>query len=99
MKFRPLEIEGLVELTPVRHGDDRGFFAETWNRRKLEGEGIAVDFVQDNQSLSAAAGTLRGLHFQTPPFAQAKLVRVLSGAIFDVAVDIRQRSPTYGRWV
>lgn len=99
MEVRELEIDGVVELVPVRLGDDRGFFAETWNRRTLEGEGIAVDFVQDNQSLSAAAGTLRGLHFQAPRRAQAKLVRVLSGAIFDVAVDIRRGSPTFGRWV
>ena len=99
MEIKALDLDGVFEITPARHGDDRGFFSETWNRRVLEDAGISLDFVQDNQSLSAAAGTLRGLHFQTPPHAQAKLVRVLQGAVFDVAVDIRAGSPTFGRWV
>jgi dTDP-4-dehydrorhamnose 3,5-epimerase len=73
-------------------------FSETWNRERLAENGIDIDFVQDNHSLSAAVGTVRGLHFQAPPHAQAKLVRCGRGALFDVAVDIRKGSPTYGRW-
>ncbi len=99
MKVRMCDIAGVVEITTICHGDGRGFFSETWNHRALAEAGVDVDFVQDNQSLSVAAGTLRGLHFQTPPFAQAKLVRVLSGAVFDVVVDIRKGSPTFRRWV
>ena len=83
---------------PKRHGDHRGFFAETYSRRKYSELGIDVEFVQDNHSLSRDVGTLRGLHFQAPPHAQAKLVRCGRGAIFDVAVDIRRGSPTYGAW-
>ena len=83
---------------PKRHGDNRGFFAETYSRRKYSELGIDVEFVQDNYSLSRQVGTLRGLHFQAPPHAQAKLVRCGRGAIFDVAVDIRRGSPTYGQW-
>jgi dTDP-4-dehydrorhamnose 3,5-epimerase len=75
-----------------------GSFSETWNRARLSEHGIDIDFVQDNHSLSAAVGTVRGLHFQAPPHAQAKLVRCGRGALFDVAVDIRKGSPTYGRW-
>lgn len=86
-------------IRPKRHGDARGFFSETWSRRALAGAGIDIDFVQDNHAFSAEAGTVRGLHFQTPPFAQAKLVRVVRGAILDVAVDIRAGSPSYGRHV
>ena len=86
-------------IRPKRHGDARGFFSETWSRRALAEAGIDIDFVQDNHAFSARAGTVRGLHFQTPPFAQAKLVRVVRGAIWDVAVDIRVGSPTYGRHV
>ncbi|MFN3644833.1 MAG: dTDP-4-dehydrorhamnose 3,5-epimerase [Gemmobacter sp.] len=86
-------------VTPRRFGDDRGWFSETWSRRALAAQGIDVDFVQDNQSFSRPVGTLRGLHMQRPPHAQAKLVRVLRGRILDVAVDIRRASPTYGRWV
>lgn len=97
--FRRLAISDVVEITPRRFGDDRGWFSEVYKRSEFEAEGIAIDWVQDNQSLSAQAGTVRGLHFQAPPFAQDKLVRVLSGAVFDVAVDIRKGSPTYGRWV
>lgn len=86
-------------LFPVKHGDRRGFFSETYNRKALAALGIDINFVQDNHSLSAAKGTVRGLHFQTPPFAQDKLVRVVRGSVFDVAVDLRQGSPTYGRHV
>ncbi len=86
-------------IVPTRHGDARGWFMESYNRRRLAELGIDVDFVQDNQSFSARKGTLRGLHFQVPPEPQAKLVRCLAGAIWDVAVDVRAGSPTYGRWV
>ena len=85
-------------IIPDRHGDHRGFFAETYNQRRYLELGIDVDFVQDNHSLSKEVGTIRGLHFQAPPRAQAKLVRCGRGAIFDVAVDIRKGSPTYGKW-
>ena len=94
-----LAIPEVKILRPQRHGDARGFFSETWSRQALAEAGIAMDFVQDNHAYSAAPGTVRGLHFQTPPFAQTKLVRVVRGAIFDVAVDIRVGSPTYGRHV
>ncbi|WP_236646235.1 dTDP-4-dehydrorhamnose 3,5-epimerase family protein, partial [Sulfitobacter sp. HI0021] len=77
-------------LKPARFGDARGFFSESWNRKTLAEHGIALDFVQDNHSISAAVGTVRGLHFQTPPHAQDKLVRCGQGALFDVAVDIRK---------
>ncbi|MBN8911426.1 MAG: dTDP-4-dehydrorhamnose 3,5-epimerase [Rhizobiales bacterium] len=86
-------------ISPQKFGDHRGFFSETYSKRGLAEAGIALDFVQDNHSLSAAKGTMRGLHFQTPPFAQDKLVRVTRGAILDVAVDIRRGSPTYGQHV
>ncbi|MDT8326474.1 MAG: dTDP-4-dehydrorhamnose 3,5-epimerase [Roseovarius sp.] len=86
-------------LTPKRFGDERGFFAETWNKRDLAGHGIDVAFVQDNHSMSSQVGTVRGLHFQAPPFAQDKLVRCGRGRLFDVAVDIRRGSPRYGQWV
>jgi dTDP-4-dehydrorhamnose 3,5-epimerase len=86
-------------LTPKRFGDARGFFAEIWNRRRMEEAGIAADFVQDNHSLSAGKGTIRGLHFQTPPHAQGKLVRCGRGRLFDADVDIRRGSPTWARWI
>lgn len=100
MEVRRLEIPGAMLLTPEKHGDARGFFSETYNKRRLAEEaGIAADFVQDNQSGSPAAGTIRGMHFQLPPKAQDKLVRVLKGSVLDVIVDIRKGSPTFGRWV
>jgi dTDP-4-dehydrorhamnose 3,5-epimerase len=86
-------------IRPARHGDERGYFSEVWNRDRFAAAGLHFDWVQDNQSRSARAGTLRGLHFQTPPFAQAKLVRVLRGTILDVAVDLRRGSPWYGQHV
>ena len=86
-------------VTPKKFGDHRGFFSETWNRAAFAEAGLDLDFVQDNQSLSAPVGTLRGLHFQSPPFAQDKLVRVTRGRILDVAVDIRASSPTFGKHV
>lgn len=89
----------IVHITPKRFEDTRGWFSETWNRKQFEAEGISARFCQDNQSLSKAAGTLRGLHFQYPPFAQAKLVRCLKGRVFDVAVDLRRKSPTFKRWI
>lgn len=100
MEVRRLEIEGVLVITPKQFSDGRGFFAETYNKERLAAEaGITEDFVQDNHSLSRQAGTLRGMHFQIPPRAQDKLVRVLRGSILDVVVDIRAGSPTYGRWV
>lgn len=86
-------------VTPKKFGDHRGFFSETWSRKAFFEAGLDLDFVQDNQSLSAPVGTLRGLHFQSPPFAQDKLVRVTRGRILDVAVDIRAASPTFGKHV
>jgi len=86
-------------ITPPRHGDSRGFFSETWNARLLGEYGINTDFVQDNQSLSRKVGTVRGLHYQSPPHAQDKLVRCGRGRLLDVAVDIRKDSPSYGEWV
>ena len=88
-----------VVITPRRFADDRGWFSETYNAAKLSQLGIADAFCQDNQSLSLSANTLRGLHFQRPPFAQSKLVRCVAGRIFDVAVDIRRDSPSFGHWV
>jgi len=99
MQIEPTELPGVVIVTPARHGDARGFFSESWNRARLAEAGVDIDFVQDNHSLSRARGTLRGLHYQAPPHAQAKLVRCGRGALFDVAVDIRRGSPSYGRWV
>ena len=88
----------MKHIIPTRHSDHRGFFGETYSIRRYADLGIDVEFVQDNHSLSRAVGTLRGLHFQAPPYAQGKLVRCGRGAIFDVAVDIRRGSPTYGQW-
>ncbi|TQI75612.1 dTDP-4-dehydrorhamnose 3,5-epimerase [Bosea sp. AK1] len=86
-------------ITPKKFGDHRGFFSETWSRNAFAEAGLDLDFVQDNQSLSAPVGTLRGLHFQSAPFAQDKLVRVTRGRILDVAVDIRASSPSFGKHV
>lgn len=91
---------GAVKLIEVRRfGDDRGWFAETWSAQRFAALGLPAHWVQDNQSFSGPAFVLRGLHFQTPPHAQAKLVRCLKGRIWDVAVDLRSGSPSYGRWV
>src|SRR5215831_16988980 len=95
----PLAIPEVLLITPKRHGDARGWFAETWSRKTLAQAGIEADFVQDNQAFNARKGTLRGLHFQAAPHPQAKLVRCLRGAILDVAVDVREGSPTFGKWV
>ncbi|HEY8615109.1 dTDP-4-dehydrorhamnose 3,5-epimerase [Phenylobacterium sp.] len=94
----PLALPELLLITPKRHGDARGWFAETWSRRAMAEAGVDADFVQDNQAFNARRGTVRGLHFQAAPHPQAKLVRVLKGAIFDVAVDVRPGSPTFGQW-
>lgn len=99
MQVTPLSIADVKLVVPQIHRDARGFFSETWSRRGLEAAGIASEFVQDNHSLSTEAGTLRGLHFQMPPHAQGKLLRVARGSVFDVAVDIRVGSPTYGQHV
>ncbi|MEM7424444.1 MAG: dTDP-4-dehydrorhamnose 3,5-epimerase [Pseudomonadota bacterium] len=99
MDAQPTRIPDVIRLQPRRFGDNRGFFTETWNRTRLEDAGITAEFVQDNHSFSAEAGTVRGLHYQSPPNAQAKLVRVARGAVIDVAVDVRRSSPTYGAWV
>jgi dTDP-4-dehydrorhamnose 3,5-epimerase len=99
MEIEALAIPEVRILRPRKFGDHRGFFSETYNKKALAKAGIDLDFVQDNHSLSATPGTLRGLHFQVPPMAQDKLVRVVRGAVFDVAVDIRHGSPTFGKWV
>lgn len=98
MQIEDTPLSGVKILTPARFGDARGFFSESWNKQRLAEQGIDLDFVQDNHSLSAETGTLRGLHFQAPPHAQDKLVRCGQGALFDVAVDIRKGSPSYGQW-
>ncbi|WP_431857384.1 dTDP-4-dehydrorhamnose 3,5-epimerase [Azospirillum sp.] len=99
MEVTELAIPDVKIIRPKKFGDHRGFFSETYSKRAFEAAGLHYDFVQDNQSLSAEVGTVRGLHFQLPPFAQDKLVRVVKGAILDVAVDIRRGSPTFGRHV
>jgi dTDP-4-dehydrorhamnose 3,5-epimerase len=95
-RFTPLALPEVVLVETPRFGDARGWFSESYNRRVFAQNGIEVEFVQDNASLSAAAGTVRGLHYQSPPYAQGKLVRVLQGRILDVAVDIRKNSATFG---
>ncbi len=97
MDFFKTPIEGLIVLTPRIFTDNRGYFFESYNKRVWQEAGVTADFVQDNESYSSQ-NTLRGLHFQKPPFAQAKLVRVLEGAVWDVAVDLRAGSPTFGQW-
>lgn len=99
MNIEATPIPDVRLITPKRHGDHRGFVSEVYSRRALMAAGIDIDFVQDNHSLSAMAGTVRGLHYQVPPMAQAKLIRVAHGAIYDVAVDLRRRSPTFGQHV
>ena len=99
MEIKETSLKGVFELTPKVFGDARGWFMESWSRREMEAAGITADFVQDNQSFSATKGTLRGLHYQLNPMCQAKLLRVVRGAVFDVAVDIRKGSPQYARWI
>lgn len=98
MQVEETVLAGVKIITPQRFGDARGFFSESWNQERMAAAGLEYSFVQDNHSVSAAIGTLRGLHYQRPPHAQAKLVRCGRGALFDVAVDIRQGSPTFGQW-
>jgi len=97
MEIERLAIPDIILITPARHGDARGFFSETYSARRYREIGIAAAFVQDNHSLSAQAGVVRGLHCQIAPSVQGKLVRVVKGAVWDVVVDIRHGSPTYGR--
>ena len=99
LAFESLAIPDIKVFRPKKHGDDRGFFSETYSMRDFAEAGVHTAFVQDNHVLSAQKGTVRGLHFQTQPFAQDKLVRVVRGSIFDVAVDLRAGSPTYGEHV
>lgn len=99
LEIRPLGLDGVLEIVPKRFGDARGFFVETYNAERFSDAGIDLRFVQDNHSYSAAAGVLRGLHYQLAPRAQDKLLRVVSGKILDVAVDIRRSSKTFGKWV
>ncbi len=99
MKIEPTTLPDVLIVTPARFGDDRGWFSETYNASRMVAGGIAVTWVQDNHSMSAKPGILRGLHFQSPPHAQHKLIRCSRGAVWDVAVDIRRGSPSYGKWV
>lgn len=99
MQVTKTAIEGVLILEPKVFGDARGWFMETWSARKFQAAGLTFDFVQDNQSYSAHKGTLRGLHYQTAPFAQTKLVRCTRGKLLDVAVDIREGSETFKKWV
>lgn len=98
MQIDTTSLPGVMILTPARFGDDRGFFSESWNKRQMAEAGMDVEFVQDNHSLSAQVGTVRGLHMQAPPHAQTKLVRCGRGRLFDVVVDSRKGSPSYGQW-
>ena len=98
MNITKTDIQGLIIIEPQIFKDSRGCFFESWNAKKFKQLGISEDFVQDNQSVSSK-GVLRGLHFQNPPYAQAKLVRVLKGSVLDIAVDLRKNSPTYGKHV
>lgn len=99
LEVRQLGLDGVLEIVPKRFGDARGFFIETWNAERFSEAGIDLRFVQDNHSYSAAAGVVRGLHYQLPPRAQDKLLRVIRGKILDVAVDIRRGSKSFGKWV
>ena len=99
MDYRTFEIDGPLEIIPRKISDDRGYFSEIFRSDQFAERAGAVEFVQDNESLSVRAGTIRGIHFQTQPAVQGKLVRCLSGAVFDVAVDLRRDSATFGRWV
>lgn len=99
MEFRTFDIEGPLELLPRKFEDERGYFSEIFRKSVFEEKVGAVEFVQDNQSLSVRPGTIRGIHFQTHPCAQGKLVRCSSGSVLDVAVDLRHDSPTFGQWI
>ena len=99
MEITKTKLEGVVIIEPDVFGDNRGFFMESWNKKKMEDAGLFYDFVQDNHSKSTVKGTLRGIHFQKGEKAQAKLVRCVKGAVLDVAVDLRKNSPTFKQWV
>ena len=99
MRIYETKLNGVLIIEPTVHCDNRGFFTESYNQKTLAKHGLNYDFVQDNHSLSVESGTLRGLHYQSHPMAQTKLVRVLLGAVYDVAVDIRKDSPTFEDWV
>jgi len=99
MNVTELAIPDVKIITPTRHADDRGFFSEIYSRPRVESHGIELDIVQENFAFSLQKNTVRGLHFQTPPFAQAKLVQVVRGAILDFAIDLRNGSPWYGQFV
>ncbi|RAR42390.1 dTDP-4-dehydrorhamnose 3,5-epimerase [Paenibacillus sp. MDMC362] len=99
MRVQPLKLKGVTIVEPVVHGDHRGFFMESYNEQIFKEHGIHNNFIQDNHSLSSEPSVLRGLHYQLNPKAQTKLIRVLTGAIYDVVVDIRRNSPTFGQWV
>jgi dTDP-4-dehydrorhamnose 3,5-epimerase len=99
MEYRRFDLAGPVEITPRKIGDYRGYFSEVFRADAFNVEIGHTDFLQENQSFSQQSGTLRGLHFQIAPFAQGKLVRCIAGSIFDVAVDLRTGSPSYGRWI
>ena len=99
MKITKTKLEGVVIIEPDVFGDNRGFFMESWNKKKMAEAGLDYDFVQDNHSKSTVKGTLRGIHFQKSDNAQAKLVRCVKGAVLDVAVDLRRNSPTFKQWV
>ena len=99
MEIERLTIPDVIIIKIIKHEDDRGFFSETYNQKALSEVGVNINFNQDNHAFSFFKGTVRGLHFQIPPFQQDKLVRVVAGAIFDVAVDLRVGSPTYGQHV
>jgi dTDP-4-dehydrorhamnose 3,5-epimerase len=98
MKFIPTKLSGGFAIHPKVHRDQRGFFLESYTSRDFKNAGIAIDFIQDNHSMSMERGVLRGMHLQLPPQAQSKLVRVIRGAVFDVVVDVRKNSPTFGQW-
>jgi dTDP-4-dehydrorhamnose 3,5-epimerase len=99
MKFTETPLADAFVIEPRIFKDQRGFFTETYNKRIFEDNGFKIDFVQDNHSFSKEKGVLRGLHFQKPPYAQTKLVRTLMGSVYDVIVDLRKSSPTYGKWI
>jgi dTDP-4-dehydrorhamnose 3,5-epimerase len=99
MEVRKTRLPGVLVLKPRRFSDNRGFFVETYNERVFRAAGVVAAFTQDNQSMSVARGTVRGLHFQLPPEAQAKLMRVAAGRVYDVVVDLRAGSPAYGHWL
>jgi dTDP-4-dehydrorhamnose 3,5-epimerase len=99
MQFRAFDIDGPIQIVPRKHEDHRGYFSEIFRLNSFAEHVGPVTFVQENQSLSNAPGTIRGIHFQTPPMAQGKLVRCVAGRLLDVIVDLRQGSPTFGRWV